>query len=107
MAAQTETEAEKMRRVPGIVFADGATGRRARVGGTGIDVWEVIQTFKGMDEDWDELRARYDWLSEEQLRAAITYWRTYPDEIEARVASNASWTQERVWAEFPETRPRR
>ena len=34
LVAEMVTEAIKMRRVPGIVFADGATGRRARVGGT-------------------------------------------------------------------------
>ena len=45
MSVQTETEAEKMRRVPGIVFADGPTGRRARITGTGIDVFELISGY--------------------------------------------------------------
>ncbi len=31
-------EAVKMRRCPGIVFADGPSGRRARVAGTGLEV---------------------------------------------------------------------
>jgi hypothetical protein len=33
-------KAVKMENHPGIIFADGATGRRARVSGNGIDVWE-------------------------------------------------------------------
>jgi hypothetical protein len=35
-------EAVKMRRCPGIIFADGVTGRRARIAGTGLEVWEII-----------------------------------------------------------------
>ena len=35
-------EAIKMRRCPGIIFAEGVSGRRAKVGGTGIEVWEII-----------------------------------------------------------------
>ena len=34
-------EAVKMRRCPGVTFADGPTGRRAKIAGTGIDIWEL------------------------------------------------------------------
>jgi hypothetical protein len=34
-------EAVKMKNYPGIISADGATGRRARVSGSGIDVREM------------------------------------------------------------------
>jgi hypothetical protein len=40
------TEALKMRRVPGIVMVDGPTGRRAVVAGSGLDVWEIIATWR-------------------------------------------------------------
>ena len=36
------SEAVKMRRAPGIVFADGPSGRRAVVAGSGLDVWEIM-----------------------------------------------------------------
>ena len=49
-------EAVKMRRCPGIIFADGPTGRRARLAGTGIDIWEFIATFKGLGENYDKLK---------------------------------------------------
>ena len=48
-------EAVKMRRCPRITFADGATGRRARIAGTGIDIWEFIATFKGLGENYSKL----------------------------------------------------
>ncbi len=43
-------EAIKMRRCPGIIFADGVTGRRARVAGTGLEVWEIITTYKSVNQ---------------------------------------------------------
>ena len=45
MTTELLDEGIRMRRAPGIVFADGATGRRAVVAGTGLDVWEVIATW--------------------------------------------------------------
>jgi uncharacterized protein (DUF433 family) len=54
----------------GIVFADGPTGPRARIAGSGIEVWELIATFKGLGESYDKLKKAYDWLSEPQLRSA-------------------------------------
>jgi len=35
-----------MRRIPGISFVDSITGPRPAVAGTGLDVWEVIATWK-------------------------------------------------------------
>ncbi|MDO9565134.1 MAG: hypothetical protein Q7J15_00090, partial [Candidatus Desulfaltia sp.] len=35
-------EAVKMRRCPGIVFVNGVRGRKAKIAGTGLDVWEII-----------------------------------------------------------------
>ncbi|MGI8552778.1 MAG: hypothetical protein ACR2PL_18615 [Dehalococcoidia bacterium] len=44
-------EAAKLRRVPGIVYADGPAGRRARVAGSGIEVFEVIRTYHRVDNE--------------------------------------------------------
>ncbi|MGI8553279.1 MAG: hypothetical protein ACR2PL_21210 [Dehalococcoidia bacterium] len=35
MTTKELSETEKLERVPGIIFADGAAGRRARIAGTG------------------------------------------------------------------------
>ncbi|MFP5286990.1 MAG: DUF433 domain-containing protein [Thermoanaerobaculia bacterium] len=90
------TEAVRMRRVPGIVFGDGPTGRRAVVAGSGIDVWEVIATWQEGGRDFEQLRRNYDWLSEAQLRAALRYYELYPEEIEARLARERQWTPETI-----------
>src|SRR5919198_5830930 len=67
VANEMLTEAVRMRRIPGIVFADGPTGRRARVAGTGIDVFEIVRDYRTMGADWAQLRRAYHWLDERQL----------------------------------------
>lgn len=99
-------EAIKMRRAPGVIFADGPAGRRAVVAGTGIDVWEVIATWQRCDGDYRALRQEYGWLTEPQLRATIGYYELYPDEIEARLERERIWTPERLRRELPFSAPR-
>jgi uncharacterized protein (DUF433 family) len=98
-------EAVRTRRIPGIVFIDGGGERQVVVAGTGLEVWEVIETYRDVSEDFDRLKACYDHLNDFQLRAAIAYATAYPDEIDARIAENESWTPERVWETNPFTRP--
>ena len=100
------SEGIKMRRAPGIVFADGPAGRRAVVAGSGLDVWEVVATWQSSGEDWSLLRQSYPWLSEPQLRSALAFYELYPQEIDARLAREREWTHERVRRELPFTRPR-
>src|SRR5919107_1212659 len=99
-------EAVRMRRVPGIVFMDGPVGSRASIAGTGLDVWEVIATFKGVGKDLERLAASYEWLSDRQFSAALAYYELYPEEIDARIEEEQYWTSERVYGEFPYLRPR-
>jgi len=94
-------EAVKMRRCPGIMFADDPAGRRARIAGTGIDVWELVATFKGLGESYEELRKAYHWLSEQQIRSALSYYALYPDEIDGRISCNEEIDQERILKRFP------
>ena len=94
-------EAVKMRRCPGITFADGPTGRRARIAGTGIDIWEFIATFAGLDENYDKLKETYHWLSDQQIRSALSYYALYPDEIDERISRNEDTTREQVIKRFP------
>lgn len=67
LVAELVAEGLKMRRVPGILFADGPTGRRARIGGTGIEVFEVIQFYEYAGRDREQLRRGFDWLAPHQL----------------------------------------
>lgn len=101
VANELLAEAVKMRRCPGILFADGPSGRRARIAGTGLDVWEVIATYKSLDRDFERLRRAYHWLSQPQLRAALGYYASYPEEIERHIARNEAWTKERLAERYP------
>lgn len=98
-------EAIRMRRAPGVGFADGPAGRRAVIAGSGLDVWEVIAAWRAMDEDFGRLRAGYPSLTEPQLRAALSYYRLYPEEIDARLQRERSWTPERLRRELPFATP--
>lgn len=107
VANELLAEAVKMRRCPGILFADGPSGRRPRVAGSGLDVWEVIATYNSLDRDLDRLRAAYHWLGEPQLRAALGYYAAYPEETERHIALNEVWTKERLAERHPSLVPER
>ena len=94
-------EAIKMRRCPGITFADGVSGRRARVAGTGLEVWEIIATFKSVNDDFDRLQKAYHWLTEQQLRAALGYYSLYREEIDQQIERNESWSRESILKHYP------
>ena len=95
------SEAIKMRRCPGIIFADGVTGRRARVAGTGLEVWEIIATFQSVDHNFQRLKASYHWLKEQQLKAAIGYYISYREEIDLQIDRNKSWNKKTLIANYP------
>jgi len=94
-------EGVRMRRCPGIVFADGPTGRRARVAGTGIDVWEIVRDYKACGEDFQQLQEALDMLTETQLRQALTYYQLYPEEINQRLAQEATLTEATIRERYP------
>ena len=96
-------EAIRMSRAPGIVFVNARDGRRAAVAFTGLEIWEIVATWKEGGERWEVLREAYEELSEPQLRAALNYYALYPVEIDARLEREAYWTPERVAAEMPFT----
>ncbi len=100
LANELLEEALKMRRCPGIIFADGVTGRRARIAGTGVEVWEVVYEYQVLGEDVKALKKALPHLSERQLVAALHYDRTYPEEIGALIRANEEITQGSVEGRF-------
>lgn len=100
-------EALRLRQAPGIAFVDGATGRRAVIAGTGLEVWEIIDAYQQDELSFEELKEEFPWLTEMQLRAALGYYERYPKEIDARLEIERSWTPERVATEMPYAMPRR
>lgn len=95
------SEAVKMRRCPGVIFADGVTGRRARVSGTGLEVWEIIATYKSVKNNFKRLQKAYHWLTEQQLRVAIGYYSSYRVEIDRQIEQNESWSPQKVLDNYP------
>ena len=89
-------EAVKMRRCPGIVFVNGVRGRKAKIAGTGLDVWEIIATYISVNNKFPRLRKAYHWLSDQQLQAAISYYTAYRDEIDRLIEQNESWSSKTV-----------
>lgn len=98
-------EGLRVQRIPGIVFADGPAGRRARVAGTGLDVFEIVRAFEQLRQDWETLRKAYGWLNEVQLRAALAYAAAYPQEIAERLARKAMMDEQQTHHLYPFTAP--
>jgi uncharacterized protein (DUF433 family) len=103
---QLLAEAEKMLRVPGIIFADSVCGRVARVAGTGLEVFEIIIGYRSVGYDWRQLKEAYHWLSDNQLRAALTYYELYPEEINGLLEENDKYTPEYVYEKYPFMKPK-
>jgi uncharacterized protein (DUF433 family) len=99
-------EAIKMRRCPGVMFTLGVSGRRARVAGTGIEVWEIIAQYKSLDNDQKRLQQAFHWLTPGQIKAALGYYAAYPGEIDELIARNEQWTEETLEKRYPALSPR-
>src|SRR5437667_344877 len=95
MVANTYTEEEKMRRVPGITYMDGAAGRRAHVDGTGLDVWEIIRDYPAAGKDIARMLEGLDWVTPEQARTALRFYELFPDEIDERLKQ-----EDEAWVEL-------
>lgn len=106
MVVELLSEAIRTRRAPGIVFVDGATGRRPVVAGSGLEVWEIISAWKDLGRNYDRLRAAFDWLTEPQLRGALSYYDLYAGDVDAQIEREDQLTAERVRQDLPFTRPR-
>jgi uncharacterized protein (DUF433 family) len=75
---------------PGVVFRDGPAGRRASLA-AGPDVWEVIAALRSSGLTGDaalEDAATRGGLTPSQMRAAVSYYAEYREEIDERVRRN-------------------
>jgi hypothetical protein len=87
-------EALRMSEHPGIVFRAGPTGRRAALA-TGPDIWEIVRAIKSAraaepdlsEDDILALVADNTDIALRPLRVAIRYWASYPEEIDAEIAT--------------------
>lgn len=72
---------------PGIEFADNGASRRARIRGTGIEVWEIVDLVKLHGGDVDAVVAFID-RPRGQVESALAYYGAYPDDIDVLVEAN-------------------
>ena len=93
-------EALRMRHCPGIYFADEPSGRTAKIGGTGLGVWEVVRDFS-RHQNADRIRAAFPQLSRAQVTAAVMYYARYRDEVQARIDANDGLTPETIEKQYP------
>ena len=99
-------EAIRMSRAPGIIFRTAWNGeRRAAVAFGGMEVWEIIRFWNARGQNWDVFRREFEDFTEAQLRAALNYYALYPEEIDARLAREEYWTEERLARDLPFTQP--
>jgi hypothetical protein len=105
LAQRLVDEGLRMSEHPGIVFKDGASGRRAALA-FGPDVWEVVTFLRQVAERGDEaIAAAAEVLAvpESRVRSALHYYAAYPGEIDAEVdqaeaesaLAEAAWEAER------------
>jgi uncharacterized protein (DUF433 family) len=89
-------EAMRMRRYPGIAFRGDDAQRRPWVIGTGLDIWEICQMAGEFDSIAELVAATQ--LSERQVRLALAYRDSYPDEITEAISENGRPVDE--WADL-------
>jgi uncharacterized protein (DUF433 family) len=93
LAQRYVEEGLRMDEHPLIRFADGPAGRRARLVGTGKDVWEIIAVVSDNGGDPAEA-ARYLEIPLGLIQAAIAYYGNYTSEIDQLIELNEQETAE-------------
>ncbi len=98
-------EGLRMAQHPGVVFRDGATGRRPALA-DGPQVWVLAEIFREQPLDTDEAiecaaaeTAEFMELEHEQVRTAIRYYLDYRDEIDEWIRDLEEYS-ERARAEW-------
>jgi uncharacterized protein (DUF433 family) len=87
LAQRYVEEGLRMDEHPLVRFAEGPAGRRARLVGTGKDVWEVVAAVRDNGGDAAQT-ARYLEMPLGLVQAAVAYYGAYPDEIDQWIDLN-------------------
>ena len=84
-------EAIRTRKFPGIGFRGPEHARRAWVIGTGLDVWEIVELYRGKGRE--RVLSEHD-VSARQLELALSCREAYPRGIERALEENARSAEE-------------
>jgi hypothetical protein len=93
LAQRYVEEGLRMDEHPLIRFADGPAGRRARLLGSGKDIWEIITVVRDNGGGGSET-ARYLEIPLGLVQAAIAYYGSYTEEIDQQIEANEQETAE-------------
>lgn len=86
-----------------IDFRSCEAGRQAYVQGTTLSVWEVVTVARGYDLDADKTATHLEWPVV-RVQAALGYAQAFPEEIEAAIQDNQSYSFERLRRMVPQAR---
>src|SRR5260370_28201050 len=84
LAQRYVEEGLRMDEHPLVRFADGPAGRRARLIGTGKDIWEVIEVVRDNGGDAAEA-ARYLEIPPRPVQAAVAYYGAHTAKIDQQI----------------------
>lgn len=87
LAQRYVEEGLRMDEHPLVRFVDGPAGRRARLVGSGVDVWEAIATVRDNEGNVAQA-AEYLRIPLGVVQAAVAYYGAYTDEIDELIADN-------------------
>jgi uncharacterized protein (DUF433 family) len=91
--------------VDGIIYAP--LTRCACIHGTGLEVWEVVREYQAVGRDFERLRVCFDWLTDDQLKAAFRFAELNPAFIADRLGreDRADQRLHDLWERSPFTKP--
>jgi len=86
-AAILVEESLREREFPGLVFRDTGIGRQAFLRDTRLAVWHIISAATSVGQDVQALSVHFG-VSPIDIATALSYARTYQDEIDAAIRDN-------------------
>lgn len=86
LVTELTEESLKARVFPGIAFRSCGRERRAFVLGTGLDVWEIVDSYRSFDSP--EAMSKKTDLTARQINLALTYHEHYAEEIDPLIEGN-------------------
>jgi uncharacterized protein (DUF433 family) len=91
--------------VDGVLYAP--LSRRARIKGTGLEVWEILREYRDCGYNLDCLMDGFHWLTVDQLRAAIRFGELNPEFIAVELAEADAGPERmrELWEKYPFTKP--
>lgn len=69
--------------VPGVIYSP--LEHRARIQGTGLEVFEIVYVYRSVGRSWEHLQRAFNWLTPEQLRAALAFAEKNPEFVNAEL----------------------